>query len=594
VPASPWSRLKEHKVLQWSLAYLGAALALAHGQEILAHNFHWPEFIGHVLIGTLIVGFPIAVALAWYHGHKGMTRFSAPEMTVVALLLVIGSGLLIALVRVPHEPTSKSSSAASTNQASTAAPAEPDVVASRSVTAGTPKVTANAPEKSIAVLPFVDMSEKHDQEYFSDGLSEELIELLTKVPELRIPARTSSFYFKGKAENVATIARELGVAHVLEGSVRKAGNTVRVTAQLVRADSGYHLWSENYDRDVRDIFKVQDDIAAAVVDALKAKLAPISQATSSRTSNPEAHTQYLLGRQFWNRRNIDGFQRAVEAYRNAIALDPNYAAAYAGLAPAEAYLADATGDAAGFARADAAAEKAVALAPDFSAGYAARGDLRRTRNWDWAGAQADFARALALDPADSDVQRLYGNLLACLGRFPQAIAAYRSAIELDPLANVAWENMGRYMMESGNFAGAKEALQRALEIQPESEYALNSLATLQLLEGNAAEALVTFRRNEAAEFRLSGIAMAEHTLQREKESRQALDGLIAKYSLQAAAQIAQSYAWRGEKDKAFEWLDRAYRQQDGGLAEIKIDLVLANLRDDPRYKAFLRKLNLPE
>ena len=464
---------------------------------------------------------------------------------------------------------------------------------SSSIQAGTPAHGAIT-EKSIAVLPFADLSEQKDQEYFSDGLAEGLLDLLAQVPDLHVPARTSSFSFKGKSDDIATIAQKLRVAHVLEGSVRKSGTRLQVTVELIRADNGYHAWSKTYDRDIKDVFTVQDEIATAVVEALKAKLAPTKQASSHRTSNPEAYNQLLLGRQFYDRGNLDDFRRAVEAYRKAIALDPNYAAAYAGLVYAEFYVADQTGDVAGFKRANAAAEKAVALAPDEAAGYAARGFTRATSSWDWAGAQADFAKALALDPADISAQRRYGQLVGSLGRLPDAIAAFRDATELDPLSNPAWRDLGRYLMLSRDFAGAHEALRRALEIQPESSYALNSLGMLQLLEGKAAEALATYGKLDREAFRLSGIAMAEHTLGHAKESRLALDQLIAKHAQEAAYQIAQVYAWRGEKDKGFEWLEQAYQQSDAGLANVKIELLLAGLRDDPRYTALLRELNLPE
>jgi TolB-like protein/DNA-binding winged helix-turn-helix (wHTH) protein len=450
-------------------------------------------------------------------------------------------------------------------------------------------------DKSIAVLPFVDMSEQHDQEYFADGMSVELLNLLAQVPDLKVPARTSSFFFKGKQATVAEIAMALGVAHVLEGSVRKAGNTIRVSVQLIRGDNAYQLWSKTYDRDLKDIFKVQDEIAAAVVEALKVKLAPTQQVASRHTSNTEAYNQFLLGRQFFNRGNLDGWRRSAEAYHKAIVLDPHYAAAYAGLALSEEYLADWTGDAAGLKRAEEAAEKAIALAPDEANGYAVRADLRASFSWDWAGAQVDLEKALALDPSDSEVQRLYGFLLAGLGRLPEAIAAQTKAAELDALSNLAWRNLGRYLIEGRNFAAAHEALRRALEIEPESARSLSYLGTLQVLEGKAVEALATFRKildDEA--FRLFGISMAEHTLKDSKESQQALGELIAKHAQEAAYQIAEVYAWRGEKDKTFEWLERAYMQRDGGLVEIKVDLLLADLRSDPRYQALLRKMNLPE
>jgi TolB-like protein/DNA-binding winged helix-turn-helix (wHTH) protein len=451
-----------------------------------------------------------------------------------------------------------------------------------------------AADKSIAVLPFVDLSEKHDQEYFADGMSEELMQLLAQVPDLKVPARTSSFYFKGKQATIAQIGKELGVANVLEGSVRKAGNTIRVTVQLSRADNGYHLWAKTYDRDLQDVFKVQDEIAAAVVDALKLRLAPMQQIGAHRTANTEAYNQFLLGRQFFNRGDPDGWRHSIDAYRKAIDLDPHYAAAYVGLALSEEYLADWVGDGAGLKRAAEAADKAIALAPDEADGYAMRADLRASFDWDWAGAQADLEKALALDPSDGQVQRQYGFLLAGLGRLPEAIAAQQKATQLDALSNLAWRNLGRYLVENGDFAAAREALRRALEIEPQSARTFNYLGTLQLLEGDAASALATFRKiTDDEAFRLFGVSMAEHTLNNPSESQRALDELIAKHAQEAAYQIAEVYAWRGEKDKAFEWLDRALAQRDGGLFEIKFDALLAGLRADPRYTALLRKMNLP-
>ena len=457
-----------------------------------------------------------------------------------------------------------------------------------------PEAPSAIPEKSIAVLPFVDMSEKKDQEYFSDGLTEELLDLLAKMPDLRVPARTSSFFFKGKQEEIATIAHKLRVAHVLEGSVRKSGRTIRVTAELIRADTGYHLWSETYDRDVKDVFKVQDEIAGAVVAALKLKLAPTPQTATVRTSNPEAHNEYLLGRQLFDRRKLDDYRRAVDAFHKAIALDPGYASAYAELTYAEAYVADGTGDAAGLKRAEAAAEKAVALAPEQADGYAARGYFRSVFAWDWAGAQADFEKALALDPNNSTVQRRYGELLQSLGRFPEAVAVTRKSTELDPLSAAAWQNLGQSLILSRDFSAAHEAYRRALEIQPDDAYALSDLAALLLLEGKAKQALEVAGKVGSEGFRLTSIAMAEHTLGHVKESQQALDELIAKDASGSAYQIADAYAWRGDKDKSFEWLERAYRQRDGGLSGVKVDPLLESLRGDPRFIALLRKLKLPE
>jgi serine/threonine protein kinase/TolB-like protein/Tfp pilus assembly protein PilF len=448
---------------------------------------------------------------------------------------------------------------------------------------------------SVAVLAFVDMSEKKDQQYFSDGLSEELIELLSKTPDLRVPARTSSFYFKGKAEKLETIAAELRVANVLEGSVRKAGNKLRITALLIRADTSEHIWSETFDRDVRDVFKIQDEIAGAVVSALKVKLVPGKEAThSQRTSSPEAHNQYLLGRQFFERGTLDGFRRAAEAYRRAVELDPRYAGAYAGLAIVESFVADPSGDAAGQQQALAAADKAVEVGPDEADAYAVRSYMRLRRTWDWSGARADFEKALTYDSTNSALQWLYVTLLDDFGRLPEAIAAAKKATELDPLSAPAWFVLSGNLAANRQFAAAHEALRRALEIQPESPMLLGCLGGLQLDEGNATEALATFRQVSDGEVRLWGIARAEHTLGHAKESQEALDQFIANAGQAKAYDIAELYAWRGEKDKAFEWLNRAYQQRSSDLYGFRNNPDFASLRSDARFAAMLRKMNLPE
>ena len=453
-----------------------------------------------------------------------------------------------------------------------------------------PSVSAN----SIAVLPFTDMSEKKDQEYFSDGLAETLLDLLAKTPGLHVIARTSSFSFKGKSDDIPTIASQLHVAHILEGSVRRSGNHIRVSTQLIRAADGEHLWSETYDREMSDVFKVQDDIAAAVVAALKLKLAP-SQKLAQQTSSPEAYSEYLLGNQFANRFNQEGFRLAVEAYTKATQLDPRYARAYAGLATAEFILADDDGDAAGAARAEVAADKAIEFAPEDAAGYRARSFLRTLHLWDWVGARADAEKALALGPGEAANYVQLGMVLVVIGSVPEATTALSKAVELDPLSTTGWTLLARAQMYARNFSGARESARRALEISPDSTRGLGYLGYAQLLEGRAAEALTTFRKiSDGRWLMMSGVAMAEHTLGHEKESQAALDELQAQFASSAAYQIAQVHAWRGEKDLAFEWLDRAYSQRDAGLTLLTHDPMLDSLRGDPRFAALLRKLQLPQ
>ena len=475
----------------------------------------------------------------------------------------------------------------------TATPPTPPAVAAPRVTAGA------APERSIAVLPFTDMSKKKDQEYFSDGLSEELIDLLTKVPDLRVPARTSSFYFKGQHATIAEIAKALGVTHVLEGSVRKSGNTLRVTAQLIRADNGYHLWSETYDRSAQDIFKVQDEIAARVVDALKVTL-PAAASSTGRPANAEAYNQYLLGKNLMDRSTPAGYASAEQAFRRAIALDPRYAGAYSQLALAEAYWSDQTGDGSGLTRATGDAERAITLAPDSADGYFARGLLRTLWLWDWAGGGADLTRALALDPNNAEILQGYALLREAEGDLPGAIAAVEKAARLDPLRAATQNQLGLLLIASGDLPGARAAYQRMLQIDPENPRAYAELAIIDLLAGHADQAAVRLQvavdpaNQRGGDWETVAAALVQHSLGHEAESKKALERFTATAARFAAFQIAEIHAWRGEKDEAFAWLDRAYAQRDGGMTRVRTDPLLNPLRSDPRYRAILEKLKLPQ
>ena len=470
--------------------------------------------------------------------------------------------------------------------------AQPDT---RAASAATP---AAAPEKSIAVLPFADMSEKKDQEYFSDGLSEELIDLLAKNPDLYVPARTSSFYFKGKSEELATIAQKLHVANVLEGSVRRSGNRLRVTAQLIRVDNGYHLWSETYDRDSNDIFKVQDEISTAVVEALKVKLLSTPEANGRQTTNADAHSQYLIGRELISRGNWKVAPAAVEAFRRAISLDPNYVAAWAGLSRA---LHDAAEDlppaeqSAMRTESLASAEKAVALGPQVADGYVERGYLRTWDLRDFAGADADYQRARALAPEDVEVLRGYiSSVLYPIGRTDEALLLAQQVVKADPLNSAAWRAVGGMQYAHGDYSAARESLQRSLDISPEQSNAAVLIVYSYIAEGKPALALPWVDRPTVEVFRDQAAALVQHDLGNRPEAQRNLDSLIAHWANNGAYQIAEVYARWGDKDAAFHWLDRAEQQRDGGMTLLKVDLLLKSLHGDPRYAALLRKMNLPE
>ena len=450
-------------------------------------------------------------------------------------------------------------------------------------------------DRSIVVLPFANTSPDPEQAYYADGLAAELRDRLAQVSGLRVPGHTSSFYFKGKQATTAEIGRALAVAYVLDGRVSRSGGTLHVIAQLTRADHGERLWSKTYERDARDVFAVQDAITQAVVESLHAPSVPPRRAANpQRPVVLEAYDQYLMGNSLQDRDTRDGWRLARDAYRKAVALDPDDAAAYVGLTLAETAIADATGDDAGNRRALAAAERAVVLAPDLAAGYAVRGYMRYSYAWDWGGAQADFEKALALDPIEPIALRRYAGLLESLGRLPEAIVVIERLIKSDPLSDAGWMNLGLAQYSAGRIADARQSLSRALEINADAIYGQYHRGFVELIDGKAQNALALFRQVGDPVFVLTGGAMAEHTLGHERESRQMLDELVRSHARTAAFQIAEVYAWCGGKDQAFSWLERAYRQRDGGLSLIKTDPPLAALHGDLRFAAMLRKMKLPE
>jgi eukaryotic-like serine/threonine-protein kinase len=456
--------------------------------------------------------------------------------------------------------------------------------------------TATAPERSVAVLPFVDMSEKKDQAYFADGLAEELLDLLAQVPDLKVPARSSSFYFRGSPVQVRNVGHELGVAYVLEGGVRKAGDTIRVSVQLVRADTGYQVWSDTYERDVRDIFKVQDEISAAVVDAFKLRLSsPGPQLAERRTASPEAYDQYLRGKHFYQLGNYDGLLAARDAYRRAIELDPNFGPAFAGLANAE-YLTvkdfSDTDQPDVIRRAMEHADHAVALAPALAEAYSGRALLRYIQH-DWGGARGDLQRALALDPSDVKANRRMVLLQLSLGNVDAAVAAQRHVVDLDPLDMDSVEIFAMTYYYAGQGADARRTFEKIRVFSPNYEG----------LSGNAGFSYVADRQPAAArrecephpdDTARACLAAAEHALGHDDRARAILADLIEKHPRRASYVIAKAYGFSGNAALAFEWLNRAFSAQAKLLTNVKSEPAFHALHGDPRYLALLRKMNLPE
>ena len=459
-----------------------------------------------------------------------------------------------------------------------------------------PAATGGADQKSIAVLPFVDMSEKKDQEYFADGLSEELIGMLTTVPELKVPARTSSFYFKGKQTTIADMAKALGVAHVLEGSVRKSGNTLRITAQLIRVDNGYHVWSETYDRKLDDIFQVQDEIASAVVKALKVSLLEGDMPKATRAANQEAYALFLQGRSLHYRGTHADAQKAITHMEQALKLDPTYAPAWFGLADSLVY--DYTCFGGSYqdvhAQARAAAETALRLDPKLSDAHLAMGRVLGELEWDWPAADAEFKRTLELDP--NNVLALWcASEYALIGdRLDEALKLIQNAAERDAVGYGVYTGIGDVQIRRGRLAEAEAAYRKATDLNATAAGTYMWLGFVLLARGEPAAALAAMEQETDEGYRQYGLALAFGALGRQSDADRALAALETNYADSRAGHIASVYACRKQLDRAFAWLDRAYRQRDGWLPLIKADPCVKNLEPDPRYKVLLRKLKLPE
>jgi TolB-like protein/Tfp pilus assembly protein PilF len=459
---------------------------------------------------------------------------------------------------------------------------------------------------SIAVLPFVNMSRDEENEYFADGLAEELLNVLSKIRGLRVASRTSAFSFKGKDVDIPTVAQKLNVATILEGSVRKSGKRVRITAQLIQVATDSHLWSETYDRELDDIFAVQDDIAQSVVKELRATLlgehigsaenakakAEVQAAATGRADNPEAHRLYLQGRYFLERMTEADVARGAGYFEQAIALDPEFALGWSGLARAY-HLQAGFGwapVAEGFEHSREAAQRALALAPDLAEGHVCLGMVLEQCDWDWQAADVEFQRAYELAPGNVDALRARAGLARILGRHDETIELLQKAVALDPLSTTTRRLLAMRCADNGRFDDAVTELHAALDLNPKAGLTHGSLSLTRLWQGRTAEALAEAELEPYPIFRLLATAMVQHTLGHAAESDAALSKLIADHANVAAYDIAEVCAWRGELDHAFEWLERAYAQRDTGMPSCATNRFFAPLHDDPRWAPFMAKM----
>ncbi len=449
-------------------------------------------------------------------------------------------------------------------------------------------------EKSVAVLPFSDLSEKHDQEYFADGLAEEVLDRLTQVAGLRVPARTSSFYFKGRSERPAVIASELGVAHLLEGTVRRAGDRVRVSVELVRGESGDPVWSSTYDRNVRDLFAVQDEVASAVVAALRLRLAPASAGDAARrTDVPEAYDQFLLGRYLYRKGGNNDWKAAMEAFRRATELDPHFAPAYVGLGVVEYLWAndyDPANKDAAIRSALAHADRAIELAPEVVDGYSSRAFLRMTAKADFAGANADIAKALALDPSDPATRRRAGFLHSMRGDHAAAIAEQRLAVKLDPLDTNTLDALASALDGDGQGPAARAEWLHVRSLSPAYDEGLHAIVGLSFMY----DGLIADARRECAAGTDERSQICRAVLDgrdgHREASRAALESIALRSGERMPFDLARAYALLGDRDRCFAWLDRAYVTRDRYFTHFAEDRGLATVREDSRYRALREKV----
>jgi serine/threonine-protein kinase len=457
-------------------------------------------------------------------------------------------------------------------------------------------VTTPSQQKSIAVLPLVNESGDPKDEYFSDGLSEELIAALAQISGLKVIGRSSSFRFKDRKEEPRAIGEKLGVSTLLDGTVRKQGDRVRIVAELVNAADGIQLWTRTFDRELKDIFAVQEEIARAVAESLKVTLLGADSRSSqgSATDNAEAHNAYLEGHFHLLRRNVEDFRKAIGYYDQAIQLDPHYALAYAERAEALAFMGDLTGERpTTYPKARSDAEKAVAIAPALAEARAALGWVRCLVDWKFDEGLAELKRAKELSPTNPTANDLLARIIVYLGRFDEAERQGRQAVELDPLSTVTQGNLARVLFCAGKFDEADAVARKAAELQPSGAGSHRWQVLIAAERGDGETALREAQLEPDAGFRRFELAVAHYVRGDRQAADAALADLIANAREGFAYQIAEVYAVRGEADKAFEWLQISFDDRDAGMLGLLVDPLLSGLRDDPRYKNLVAKVGLP-
>ena len=545
-----FTELRRRHVFKVAATYAVTGWVVAQVAEFLLESFLAPEWTLQALIIVLILGFPIAVVLAW-----------AFELTPDGVLRDNS---------IHEEP--------------------PPTLATLPA-----DLPIKVPDQSIAVLPFADMSPDRDHEYFSDGLTEELLNLLAKVSGLHVASRTSAFSFKGKQEDIREIAEKLCVKHVLEGSVRKSGDQLRITAQLIKAQDGYHLWSETYNRSMENVFAIQDEIARAVVEALKPQL--LGETPVVRETSSEAYNLYLQALHLKRQRTPDSLTQAMDYLERAVDIDSGYAPAWALLSAVYALRGGSglTDWEEGVAASRKALKRALELDPEHAGGWLSQSQLRSYYEWDWEGAQTDLERASALAPDNSDVYVAKARLARSQGRLVESIAFSDQAIALDPLNQDARSDRARALYYLGRLDDAEAAIRELIALNPNHHNVFGFLRRIDAARGNVDRALNQQDDKLTPFWSDFNWLLIAYRFRRTKECEAKLAEFIAANANEGAFQIAEIFGFAGEADAAFKWLEAAVRQRDPGLTdELLSTETLLRLHSDARWEPLVEKLGLLE
>jgi TolB-like protein/lipoprotein NlpI len=583
---SLYNELKRRNVIRVAIAYLVVSWLLVEVAKVVFPELGIPESGIRVLMIVCLIGFLPALVLSWVYEltpdglvrDTPVARSSVKRLDIIAACLVVAALAFVIVDKVWFSEEQEPSAAQFTSQ--------------DTQNQGPGSALQQYPPNSIAVLPFVNMSEDAGNEYFSDGVSEELLNLLAQVHELRVISRSSAFSFKGKDFDIPTVAEKLNVAHVLEGSVRKSGNQVRITAQLIDTRSDSHLWSATYDRTLDNIFEIQDEIAVMVVEQLKVTL--LDDAPRSEQVSTDAYTLFLQARYVGRQYSADGFERSNAFYERALAIDPDYAAAWSGLAT------NYTNQAAngllsteeGISLAREAAANALASNPDYAPAHANLGWISYGYDNDVTQAAKHFERALELDPANTYIIRVAATLLNGLNRLDEAISLGEYFTARDPAVASGFTNLGSSYLRAGRWDEAIASNRTALQLSPDYLGAHYRIGMALLFKGEAGAALEAFTRETDEEYQVKGQAVALFALGKEQEFQARLTELIERWGDEWPSEVAHVFAYTGNADGAFQWLEKAIQQREEGMIEQIMHPLYWGIHEDPRWLSTLESIGV--